>query len=130
AKEAELQLSSQVLGLAAAGHGDKKAFAEPGEVADLIQQVAFGLGQRLERDGAAAAAEQRLQQVERQGRHARGVLGMSTRQLHHGLVRQVEEERGAGGEELAKSGGGVEVPAVVLAGKSLPAGALANGLFR
>ena len=47
---------------------DQELLAEPGEGADLVEELALGLGQPLERDGPAAAAEERDERLDRQVR--------------------------------------------------------------
>ena len=56
-----------------AGDGDVQLLAEAGVGADCVEQVALGLGQRLQRHGLAAAAQQRLDGVEVQRGGAEGL---------------------------------------------------------
>src|SRR5205085_8086795 len=59
-----LEVGSRDTAAAAARDGDVKFFAEARECSNLVDEVAFGLRQRLERDRTAAAAQQRLYDVE------------------------------------------------------------------
>ena len=57
-------------GRLAGGEEDEELLAKRIEVADGVQQVALGLGQRLQGDGPAAAVQERLDEVERHGGNA------------------------------------------------------------
>src|SRR5207249_7456362 len=99
---AKLQLRGQVLASAAAGDLDVERLAEAGKIADLIEQIALGLGERLERHGPAAATEQRLQQIQRQRRGADRVFGAAG-QLHRRLVGDLETQSRTRGEQLGEA---------------------------
>src|SRR5262249_52381025 len=62
----------------ARGYEDVELLTEAGVVADDVEQVALGLGERLQGDGLAGAAEERLDQVEADVRDAgRRVAGQA-----------------------------------------------------
>ena len=72
---------------------DEELLAELGEGADLVEQVALGLGQGLEGDGPAAAPEERLHEAQRQERLHGRLRRVLADEVEHDLVG--EARRGA-----------------------------------
>ena len=83
---------------------DEELLAELGEGADLVDQGALGLGQGLEGDGPAAAAEERLHQAQGQERLHGRLDRVLADEVEHDLVGEAGDELGAGVEDLADAG--------------------------
>src|SRR5262249_13460544 len=87
----------------------EELLAEPGEVAQHIEQASLGLGQRLEGDGLATAAQEGLDEVEGQRRDAE--VGPAA-EGDDGAVGKAGQQQRSGAEELGNAEGRVHPPAV------------------
>ena len=114
---------------AAAGDGHEEQLAKTSKDADLVEQIAFGLGQRLQGNGPAAAAQEGLDDIEVHVGDADRVLA-GAGQGNHGLVGELDQQQGAGGEQLADAGAAVQLPVVGFAGRRSPAAPLPDSLPR
>src|SRR5262249_10224684 len=112
----------------AQGDGQVELLAIAGVGADVVDEVALGLRGRCQRNRPAAAAEQRLNEVEVDGRDAGQPLG-PRQEVEDGVVGERGRQQGAGAEQLAHPGAAVERPVVLPAGGGLDPGPLADGVL-
>ena len=83
---------------------DDELLAEPGEAPDLVDQVPLGLRQRFERHGAAAAAEERLDEGQGQERPHGRLAGRRPGEVEDDLAGEAREQPAPPREQLADAG--------------------------
>lgn len=112
----------------AQGDGQVELPAVAGVRADVVDKGALDLGERLQGDSPAAAAQQRLHDVEVHGRDAGGVRA-DAEEIDDGVVGEGGGEQGAGAEQLAEAASRADVPVVGVAQRRQRAGPVAHGVL-